>query len=466
MRGLLVLPFLLLIACAQPPEEPEKLRIGFSQPTTADLWRQTMNEEMRREIGFYPEYEIDLIIKDAQDQSEQQIQDIRDLVKLGIDILIVSPNEAAPLTPVVEEVFDQGIPVIVIDRMINSEKYTAYLGGENFDIGKGAAHYAAQLLEGKGKILEITGLKGSTPAIERGKGFYDVLKAYPDIVVESVEGAWLHDQARAITNDLFYSKKDYDLIFAYNDPMAYGAYLSAQRHRIKPFIIGVDGLNTPINRTDIGLEGGIDMVLKGYLDGTFFYPTGGDKTIQLALKAFETTPFSKLNYLKTIRIDASNALTLKNQADQINQQQSRIDKQRDQMGEVTFLLKKQNTISFLSMVISGLLVAIAVMTIYYLNKKSKANRLLDLKNKTIHKQTLRITEQRDQLLRVLRMAEEATETKMRFFTNISHDFRNALSLVIHPVDDLMNHKKDVALKEKLAVVQKNANKLFKLSEEI
>ena len=466
MTRLTLLPLFLLLACTLSPEESKPIRIGFSQCTTGDLWRQTMNEEMRREIGFHPGYDIDLIIKDANDVSDQQIQDIRDLVDSGIDILIVSPNEAAPLTPVVEEVFEMGIPVIIIDRKINSQKYTAFLGGENVDIGIGAAHYAAQLLGGKGRILEITGLQGSTPAMERGQGFHEVLEAYPEITIKTLEGAWLHDRARSITNDLFYEDKDFDLIFAYNDPMAYGAYLSTQIHGIKPFILGVDGLNTPVKGSNLGLKGGIDMVLNGFLDGTFFYPTGGDKAIQLALTAFERKPISKLNYLKTIRIDASNALTLKHQADQIMLTQDRIDKQTDQLGKVTFLLEKQNTVSFLSIIISGLLVVIMAMTIYYLNKKSRAHRLLNLKSKTIQKQTLRITEQRDQLLRVLRMAEEATETKLRFFSNISHDFRNALSLVIHPLDDLVENEKLDQGAEKLSIVQKNAKNLVKLSEEI
>lgn len=458
MSRSLILLFLLL-ACSQPSEKSRTLIIGFSQCTTGDDWRQTMNDEMRREIGFYPNYDIELIIRDAHDQSEQQIEDIKYLVSQGIDILIVSPNEAEPLTQIVEEVYSQGIPVMVIDRMINSDKYTAFLGGKNFDIGLGAAHFAAQLLEGRGRVLEITGLPGSTPAMERGKGFREGLINYPGIeIVNSLNGSWLHDRARVLTNDLFFENKNFDLIFAYNDPMAFGAYLSAQKHHINPYIIGVDGLNTP--------NGGINMVLDGYIDGTFLYPTGGSKAIELAINAYEGKPFSKVNYLTTIRLDANNAQTLKRQVDQLNQQQTRIDKQRKELGELTFLLDKQHTVSFLLMIISGLMVVIAVMTFYYLHKKSKAHRLLNIKNVTINKQTTRIKEQRDQLLRVLRIAEEAAETKVRFFSNISHDFRNALSLVIHPIDELVNEKRKTDVNDRLRAIQKNTTKLFKLSEEI
>ncbi len=458
MSRSLILLFLLL-ACSQPSEKSRTLIIGFSQCTTGDDWRQTMNDEMSREIGFYPNYDIELIIRDAHNQSEQQIEDIKYLVSQGIDILIVSPNEAEPLTGIVEEVYSQGIPVMVIDRMINSDKYTAFLGGKNFDIGLGAAHFAAQLLEGRGRVLEITGLPGSTPAMERGKGFREGLINYPGIeIVNSLNGSWLHDRARVLTNDLFFENKNFDLIFAYNDPMAFGAYLSAQKHHINPYIIGVDGLNTP--------NGGINMVLDGYIDGTFLYPTGGSKAIELAINAYEGKPFSKVNYLATIRLDVNNAQTLKIQVDQINQQQARIDKQRKELGELTFLLDKQHTVSFLLMIISGLMVVIAVMTFYYLQKKSKANRLLNIKNITINKQTVRIKEQRDQLLRVLRIAEEAAETKTRFFTNLSHDFRNALSLIIHPINELVSEKSSIAVNHRLKILQSNVLKLSKLSDEI
>jgi len=447
-----------LLACSQPYHS-QKLKIGFSQCTTGDDWRKTMNDEMRREIGFYPEYDIELIIRDAHDQSDQQIEDIKYLINQNIDILIVSPNEAGPLTAIVEEVYSLGIPVIVIDRMINSHQYTAFLGGNNYDIGVGAAHYAAQLMEGEGKVLEITGLPGSTPAIERGQGFREGLKNYPGIeIVETLNASWLHDRARVLTNDLFFESKDFDLIFAYNDPMAFGAYLSSQKHHINPYIIGVDGLNTP--------NGGINMVLDGYIDGTFLYPTGGSDAIKLALDAYQGKPFSQINRLSTIRLDANNALTMKHQLDLLDQQQSRIDKQLDQLGELTFLLKKQNTVSFLLMVITGLMLIIAVMTFYYLRKKSKANRLLNIKNDTINKQTGRIKDQRDQLLRVLRIAEEAAETKVRFFTNISHDFRNALSLIIHPIEQMFSGNESTAVHDQLKTVQANAVKLSKLSDEI
>ena len=143
-----------------------------------DEWRKTMVEEMKREITFSRDYKIDFIVKDANDDNNRQINDIKDLVSHGIDLLIVSPNEAEQLTPVVEEVFSKGTPVIVIDRKINSTKYTAYIGADNLEVGREAGYFSAELLNKKGRILEITGLKGSTPAIERSSGFNEIISSY------------------------------------------------------------------------------------------------------------------------------------------------------------------------------------------------------------------------------------------------------------------------------------------------
>lgn len=205
----------------QPSRSQKELTIGFSQCTMVDEWRKIMIEEMQREIGLCRDFKINLIVKDAQDNNNKQINDINELVKLNIDLLMVSPNEAEQLTTIVEKVFDSGIPVIVIDRQINSAKYTSYIGADNFAIGREAGYFSVQLLHGKGNILEITGLKGSTGAIERSSGFKEIISSYPDIkIVKTLEGVWLEKKALKITDSLFYTFKDFDLIFAQNDFMA------------------------------------------------------------------------------------------------------------------------------------------------------------------------------------------------------------------------------------------------------
>ncbi len=461
MKRLLLLPLVLFfLACSnQDSQRQKKIVIGFSQCTTGDDWRMTMHEEMLREMSLYRDYDISLIIKDAQDDNERQIQDIKELVAAGIDLLIVSPNEADPLTPIVEQVYEQGIPVIVIDRKINSEKFTAYVGANNLLTGKEAGRLAAELLNGKGKILEITGLTGSTPAIERSKGFRDILSQYPDITIEQVlEGAWLIEEAQRITDSVFAHPTDIDLVFAHNDPMAYGVYRSASKHGLSPYIIGVDGLNTP--------RGGLNNILNGYVSGTVLYPTGGDKAIQIAINILSEKPYDRFNYLKTAKIDPTHARTLKLQSDQIQEQQAKIDLQREYMGEMDYLINKQKNFLFLLVLIVLLLILLVGLIIYFLNKKNHINKILDAKNKTIEQQNKKITQQRDEVVRVLKIAEEATEMKLRFFTNISHEFRTSLSLISLPINDLVASEEKVIEKDKLLSIQKNTNRLIRLAEEI
>jgi signal transduction histidine kinase/DNA-binding NarL/FixJ family response regulator len=447
-----------LAACSHNTNtKAKKITIGFSQCTTQDDWRRHMIDEMKREIGFHSNYDINLVITDAADNSEKQKQQVTDLLQSGIDILIISPNEAEPLTAVVEEVYDRRIPVIVIDRRINSEKFTAYIGGDNFEIGKQAALFANDLLNGKGKILEITGLARSTPAVERAAGFADGIKAFPDLkVVKTIRGDWLKNRSQAITDTLFSYWSDFDLVFAHNDQMAYGAFLSSQKHALKPYIIGVDGLYTP--------DDGVDMVVNGAIHGTFLYPTGGDKALELALRVLEGKPFDKFNYLQTSKIDHNNARAYKLQAEQLMDQARRIDLQRKEIGEMTFLAKKKDTLSVLLIIIIALLLSLVAMCTYFLYHKNKINQALDLKKKTIQDQNRQITEQRDKLIRTLRVAEEATEAKIRFFINVSHEIKTVLSVISIPdneaaADTLMQGNNIKSLK-------KSVSRLLALSEEI
>lgn len=436
----------------------KKITIGFSQCTTRDDWRKAMIQEMKREIGFHPDYEFNLIITDANDNSQKQVQDVKQLLKAGIDFLIISPNEAAPLTNIVEQVYESGIPVIVIDRRINSDKFTAYIGGDNFTIGKEAAVFANQLVNGKGRILEITGLTGSTPAAERSAGFSEALKEFAEIkVVKKISGDWLKEKSQGMVDTLLYAWKEFDLIYAHNDQMAYGAYLSAKKHNLKPYIIGVDGLHHP--------QGGVDMVFNGTIDGTFLYPTGGDKALELALKIVEGKDYAKFNYLQTSKIDYNNARAYKLQAAQLMDQAKRIDNQRKELGEMAFLVKKKDTLFILSVIISALLLSLVGMCGYFIHHKNKINRALDLKKKTIQNQNTQITEQRDKLIRTLRVAEEATEAKIRFFINVSHEIKTVLSLISLPENESIATE-DIRQGTNIKSLKKSVSRLLSLSEEI
>lgn len=149
-----------LAAC----QDAKPYRIGVSQ-CSQDDWRSKMNDEIRREIMFHPEATVE--IRSADDSNEKQIADIRYFKDNGFDIIICAPNEAEAITPIIKEVYESGMPVILFDRNINGDTYTAWQGADNMAIGRAAAHYARHLAGEGAKIIEIYGLEGS-PRPSRG----------------------------------------------------------------------------------------------------------------------------------------------------------------------------------------------------------------------------------------------------------------------------------------------------------
>lgn len=455
---LLLIP--LLVCFALQGFTAGKYRIGFSQCTTADHWRQTQLRLMEIELSFYPDME--LRVKVASDNNKLQIKQIEEFLKEGIDLLIVSPNESEPITPVVEKVFNRGIPVIVIDRTINTDRYTAYIGGNNYEIGMEAGRYAAALLKGKGEILEIKGLSGSSPAIARHAGFLKILEGYPGIrIVRSVAGDWNWNIARQVMTNLINTPLTYDLIFAHNDVMALEAYkvLRESVSPLDPFILGVDGLP--------GDEGGIQFVLDGRLDATFLYPTGGEKAIQTAHKILTGLPYAKQNLLSTMVIDSTNARVLKMQTNETELLQEKIEKQRSILA--TQLLKNRTQRLALISLIALLAVTAAFILVIFqaLKTRKRANRALELKNREIEEQKEAIIRQRDQLVEVSRQLEEATQAKLRFYTNISHEFRTPLTLIKGPLENLMEAEEfSTTHRTQFKLMHRNTVRLLRLVNQL
>jgi ribose transport system substrate-binding protein len=290
-------------SCSQK-QTTTKYTIGFSQCNSAEPWREAMNKEIMTEAAKY--LELNLIISDGQQDNSKQVADVENFIVQEVDILIISPNEAQPLTQVVEKAYDKGIPVIVLDRKVLTEKFSVFIGADNVKIGKSAGEYTATILKGEGKVLEIWGLKGSTPAIERNEGYRKGIANHPGIeVIYQQDGAWLRRRGREIMENALQRFDKIDLVFAHNDPMAIGAYLAAKNaNRFdKTFFIGIDGLP--------GAEGGVQAVLDGQLSATFLYPAGGKEAIKIAKDILSGKKVKKIITLETQTIDKSNAIKYK-----------------------------------------------------------------------------------------------------------------------------------------------------------
>ena len=421
---LLVTGILILFgACSQ--HKTKKYRIAFSQCTGDDNWRRRMLADMKREMAFHPG--IDFLYTDAKDSSQLQAKQVTELVSKDIDLLIISPNEARPLTGVVEDAVNKGIPVIVIDRTIASQLYTSFIGADNIEVGKLAGDYAAGLLKGKGNIIEVTGRPGSTPAIGRQKGFAESLAKYPGITISAeVYGNWLKDDASRELLTIKEKLLNADLVFAQNDVMALGTYNVCRQLGIenKVKIVGVDGQPGP--------GGGLELVNNKVITATILYPTGGEEAIRTAFKILNGESFSKQNILQTLVIDSTNVHPMQLQAAKIDEQQGEIEKQQALMAEQRSIYEGQTT--FLYITITALVLALLSGVIVLLAWRH--NRRINQRLTASYEE---ISNQKNQLVAMTAKAQEATEARFNFFTNISHELRTPLSLILAPLEDALNH---------------------------
>ena len=453
MKNYLLLSILclagILMSCTQ---KHTRYRIGVSQ-CSDDEWRHKMNNEIVREALFYDGVEVE--IRTAKDNNRNQIADIKYFIDKKVDLLIVAPNEAPAITPVVEKAYRQGIPVVVIDRKILSDKYTAFVGADNYEIGKDVGQYILNRLHGKGKVLEITGLEGSTPAMERHKGLTDVLKEEPGIeITASVDGAWLQSVAGEKMDSVFQTNKNIDLVFAQNDRMAIGAYLSARQQQLEKemLFVGIDALP--------GKEYGVEQIINGVLDATFIYPTGGDKVVQVAMDILEKRPYERDTKLSTALVDKTNARVMQLQTDHITEQDGKIERLNNQVNEYLSRYSAQTMFLYACLIILLLFAALlAIIVRAYWTK----NRM----NMELSRQKKKLEEQRDQLISLSKQLEEATHAKLVFFTNVSHDFRTPLTLVADPVEQLLEDKALTPRQQSLLkVVHKNVHILLRLVNQI
>lgn len=410
----LFLLIILLAGCSQN----RTYRIGVSQ-CSQDDWRTKMNEEINREVMFHEDAEVE--IRSADDSNEKQIKDIRYFADNGFDIIIVSPNEAAALTPVIKEVYEKGIPVIIFDRNIIGDTYTARIGVDDVGLGRSAAHYALHILGHGAKAIEIYGLRGSTPAEGRHKGFAAEFIANGGTLLASEAADWNKEDAEPLVDSLLRLYSDVDLIYAHNDRMAIGASEVAKRlGRDNIRIIGIDAA------PNIGIKAVADSVI----DATFLYPTEGHRLIRTALAILKGEKYNRETILPvSSAVDLSNAdiLLLQNEALKEETGKMKILKQR--IDDYWAQHSSQTSLFYASLAIIILLfgVVFLVLRAYWQHRRHQA--ILVEQYRTIEKE-------RDKQKELNEKLQEATQSKLMFFTNVSHDLRTPLTLISEPVAQL------------------------------
>ena len=440
---------LMLTSCHQ---EKNRILIGVSQ-CSDDEWRTQMNKEIAREALFYPGVTVE--IRSAHDDNQKQIADIEYFMDEGADLIVVAPNEAEAIAPVVQKAFDRGIPVVLVDRKIDSDHYTAYIGADNYDMGHQIGTYIANRLHGKGNIVELTGLKGSTPARDRHRGLIDALSDEPGIrIVATADAGWFQQSAERAFDSILARQPHIDLVFAHNDRMASGAHEAAVREgrADEMLFVGVDALS--------GKGLGVNLVTDSILDATFIYPTGGDRVVQVAMNILEGRDYPRETLLSTALVNRQNARIMQMQTAHISTLDEKIERLNSQLDAFLLRYSAQRMFLYACIVI---LVLVGILLVIMVRAFWTKNRL----NAELSRQKQQLEEQRDQLITLSRQLEDATHAKLAFFTNVSHDFRTPLTLIADPVDQLsQSHNLDKHERFLLNIIHKNVTVLLRLVNQV
>ncbi|WP_057913811.1 substrate-binding domain-containing protein [Peribacillus muralis] len=297
--------------------------IGVSQPNLLEPWQVLMYEELTEEAAKH--HNIRVIYTDAAHSTSQQIEEIETLKSYGIDLLIVSVDNTAAMTPVISEIYEE-IPVIVLGRGVEGYNYTLYIGSDHHFIGEMAAEAAMQLLGNKGgDIIELQGTGSALQVEERSKGFREKISensAYK--ITDSLVANWQRDKAEDMLKQLLRYRSDPPaLIYAYNDAMALGVRKAIEAlHLNGIYIIGSDGVNKP--------DGGLQLVKEKKIDTTFITPTGGKEAIRYAIEILN----QEAEIPKKI-IVRNHQVTPTNVNDYIHQKDVSIDRQKTKHVKVT-----------------------------------------------------------------------------------------------------------------------------------
>ena len=449
---LLICILSLTISCKREGEK--KFVVGVSHSSINDSWRKAMVLDMQVKASEYPG--LTLQIKDAGEDNDTQIKQIREFIKQRVDLVIISANESEPVTTAAVEAFRAGIPTIIIDRKIYSEEYTTFIGADNYEIGRAAGLFINSLLKKKKTtIVEVWGREGSSSARDRHNGFSDALIHNDNVILKTVYGRWHVNETKEniATLGLF---DDIDIVYAHNDVMALAAREAIMEidslavKRIK--FIGIDALP--------GKGKGIEAVSNGYLTASFVYPTGGTTAIKVAWQILNGQPVSKQYALTSALIDKENASTLYLQTEQLADYQEQIEKQRNNreeiLSEYRFL---QNSVGLILL----LLGVVGLLALYVIHIFRKVQR----KNHELKRTNIQVEQQREELAVANRKIEQATTRKLQFFTNVSHEIKTPLTLILGPLNKLSKElPPDSPLADDIHIIKKNADRLKRVVSQL
>ena len=435
----------LCLASCGGKEAHKRFVVGVSQ-CSEDTWRDKLNEELLIAATYY---DVDLQIKSANDDVRLQTEQINRFVEQGVDLLVVAPGQVS-ISPAIDKAYEKGIPVIVFDRRTHSDKYTAYIGANNHEIGASMAEFMANANTAGTKVVELCGLSSSSPAIERGEGFDSVAALRPNIdIVKKVYADWTEEGAYRVMDSLLSTPYPaFNSIFAHNDRMAMGARRAVVKHGIDPKTIKLCGIDAMPQQ-----GGGMQLVAEGKLFASSIYPTRGDEVMRLAMKILTHKPYDRENRLSSALVTEANARVLLMQYDETTRQQGHLSELRDRVDKTVSDFKTQR-IYLLIMLGALLLLGMAYVYVVRANRaKARLNRQL--------------ADSVEQQRQMTKHIEELTHTQLQFFTNISHELRTPLTLIAGPTEQLLEDKTVQGTHRRmLQMVERNTKILIQLVSEI
>lgn len=396
-------------------------------------WREKVNMEMLSAQHLYNNV-VDVDIKNADNISERQVAQIDSFVNAGVDILVVAPNDYWSVAPAIVRAQKHGIPVVLFDRKANTNDYTAYIGGDNIAAGRAMGNYALSLISGSrqgqiGTILELTGGKASSPAIDRHRGFRSVMKGNKHVDYRFIDTDWTSEENYRTMKAYLKTHPAPDVVFCHSDLAALNARQAAKDLGVvdKIQFLGIDGLP--------GKGEGLECVANGILAGTYTYPTNGEQIVKLCLNILQKQPYKRDNIMQSVLVTPDNASLLLQAGKEMEQRSHDLLTLQD---KIESLFGQYHTQRML-IIISAIAIVLLITALLLIYRLVVIMRRINRKEKLLN---------REQTL---------------FYTNARHQLRTPLTLIAGPLSELAASK-DLQEHDRTLVdiLQRNVDQLSKI----